>query len=268
MRVSLKALAPLSSLLALASCAATSAPMEPTSLARTTPLAAPAAAAVAAAPVSTAPAASPSPFVPSFTAEPAAAPQRGYYDYDRKPDGPTPPHQEGRYTRPVSGRATFHFGGRKLDDAFSPTEEPGVFGVGINSVGENRLGVEGGFQFGYDEETGAQVPGIGRADLELSQAEIYLGLRAELTDGPVRPYVGVGGTWINTETRVRNGGDTAREDSNDFGMYAQGGVEFDLTDTFFLGVNYRQTFDVNYEVDGTRFDGDYKQVTVSLGLSF
>ena len=134
--------------------------------------------------------------------------------------------------------------------------------------GENRLGVEGGFQFGYDEETGAQVPGIGRADLELSQAEIYLGLRAELTDGPVRFFIVLGCTVIYTETRVRNGGDTGRQDSNDFGMYAQGGLEFDLTDTFFLGVNYRQTFDLSYDVDGTRFDGDYRQVTVSLGLSF
>ncbi|MEM6673855.1 MAG: outer membrane beta-barrel protein [Planctomycetota bacterium] len=213
-------------------------------------------------------AAAPTSYVPAFAPEPLAAPQRGYYDRDRRPDGPTAPHEEGRYTRPVSGRATFHFGGRRLDDSFKPTEEPGVFGVSINSVGSNRLGVEGGFQFAYDEERDVQIAGLGRSDLELSQAEIFLGLRAELTDGPVRPYLGVGGTWINTETRVRNGGDTGRQDSNDFGMYAQGGLEFDLTDTFFLGVNYRQTFDLSYDVDGTRFDGDYRQVTVSLGLSF
>jgi len=238
MRVSTKALAPLSclfSLLALASCTAT------------------------ASHVPVAPA-----YIPLPASAPGATAQRGNYDRDGGLQGTVPPHERGRYSEPKTARASLQFGGRELDEAFEPTAEPGVFGMAMNSVGANRLGVEGGFLFAYDEEQGV----LGFGDLELSQTEFYLGLRAELTRGPVRPYVGIGGTWISTETRVRSGGFTATEDDSDFGMYAQGGVEFDLTESFFISIAYRQTVDLTYTVDGTDFDADYGQVTIGLGISF
>ncbi|MEM6675575.1 MAG: outer membrane beta-barrel protein [Planctomycetota bacterium] len=250
MRVSTKALAP-AFLSLLAACATTTSPVPPVPLASVSPVVTPPAASLA-----PAPAASPVSF--SF-----APPQQGNYDTV------TPPHERGNYTEAKTGRVSFLLGARELDEAFEPAEDPAVFGMEFNTVKQGGgLGFETGFLIGYDEADDIALGGGDVGDLETAQAELYAGLRLELGEGPIRPYIGGGGTWVSTETTVRIGALRASEDDSDFGAYAHAGIQADLTDNFFVGIDYRQTFDIDYEVDGEEFDGEYGQLTLVLGISF
>lgn len=245
MRVSTKALAPLSSLLLLASCAATAAP-PPVAIHAPRPLAA------------SSPAAVPASLPASYSAA-----QQGNYDR------PAPPHVEGSYSQPKTGRLAFHFGRRELDEAFAPAEDPFAFAMEFSNVPTHGgIGFEFGFQFGYDEAENQNLPLIGNADLETSQGELYAGLRAELTDGPVRPYVGFGGTWIRTDTSIEVGNLVSEEDDSDFGWYGHAGIQADLSEGFFIGFDYRRVFDTEYTIDSVDFDGDYEQIAFTLGMSF
>jgi len=175
----------------------------------------------------------------------------------------------GDYSRRPTGRLTFTFGGRTLDDAFAPTEEPFVFGVELSQVRPDAaVGYEVGFTFGQDSQGGAPLSGGGFGDLELLQSEFHAGLRTEIGDGPVHPYLGAGATWITNDTRVRTGGLEARESDGDLGAYAHAGLLLDLSRTVHVTLDGRAIFGTEYTVDGSSFDSDYAQVTLGVGFNF
>ncbi|MEL6715079.1 MAG: outer membrane beta-barrel protein, partial [Planctomycetota bacterium] len=164
-------------------------------------------------------------------------------------------NERGQYAPPPEARLQVLLGGRSLDDeGFEPTDSPGVIGFEFSQVpSPGGLGFEFGVNFGFDEENDVSVPGIGVADLELTQAEIYAGARAEFGQGAVRPYIGGGGTLISTTTRVQQGFLEREEDDTTLGAYLHGGIQADLNDNFFLGIDYRRVFGGEYEVGGEDF---------------
>lgn len=174
----------------------------------------------------------------------------------------------GDYTVNPTGRLTFSFGQRWLDGAFAPTDEPTAFGVEFSQVREEApLGYELGFAFGDDRQRGVALSGGGTGNLDLLQSEVYAGVRASTSRGTLRPYVGAGATWLNNDTRVTSGGLEARESDGDLGGYAHAGLLLERMGVH-LSLDYRMTFWADYEVDGARFDSDYAQVTLGVGVSF
>ena len=221
----------------------------------------------------------------SYRADPGPPP-RSSQEYDpRGYDDPAPYEgsQYGRYGNDwergrgthesydpgPSGRLSVLLGRRNLEeDDFEPTDEPGILGLEFSQVpAPGSLGFEFGLAFGYDEDDGVSVPGVGTADLELAQAEIYAGVRTEFGHGNVRPYIGGGGTFMSTTTKVTQGFSEAEEDDGTFGFYLHGGIQADINRTFFIGVDYRHVFGSDYEVNGSDFDSDYDQLAIVLGFN-
>lgn len=175
----------------------------------------------------------------------------------------------GDYTPPARGRFSALFGKRSIDeDAFTPTDSPGVFAVEYSQVpGQGGLGFEFGLGLGFDDEDGAILPNNSIADRELRQAELYAGLRAEFRAGPVRPYIGGGGTFLSTTTTIRQGFLQAEEDDSVLGAYLHGGIQADLNDLLFLGLDYRYVFAEDYEFGSSSLTADYDQVSLVIGFN-
>ena len=190
------------------------------------------------------------------------------YGYD---DGEYDPRYDdrGNYSPRPSARLQLLLGRRDLDDSgFEPTDEPGILGFEFSQVPEvGGLGFEFGINFGYDDDDNVFVPGVGNADLELAQAEIYAGMRAEFGQGNVRPYIGGGGAFMSTTTTVKQGFLEAEEDDSTLGAYIHGGIQVDINEAFFLGLDYRHMFGSEYEVGGVDYDSDYDQIAFTLGFN-
>ena len=104
-------------------------------------------------------------------------------------------------------------------------------------------------------------------DVERYMAEIYAGIRTEFSTSNFRPYLGGGGVLLSvTERRGQFFG--TRDDDGAAGGYVHGGIEYDLNEIFFLGVDFRQVFATDVELFGEDFDTDYRQLALTLGISF
>lgn len=175
----------------------------------------------------------------------------------------------GNYTPPPRGRFSVLLGGRTIDEAaFAPTDSPGVFAVEYGQIPHRgNLGFEFGLGLGFDEENGVVLPDSTIADLELRQAEFYAGMRAEFATGPVRPYIGGGATFLSTTTTIRQGFLQAEQDDSVLGGYLHGGIQADVNDVVFLGLDYRHVFAGDYDFGGSSFAADYDQVSLVLGFT-
>ena len=175
----------------------------------------------------------------------------------------------GNYTPPARGRFSLLLGGRSIDEgAFEPTDSPGVFAVEYGQIPHRgNLGFEFGLGLGFDEENGVVLPDSTIADLELRQAEFYAGMRAEFATGPVRPYIGGGATFLSTTTTIRQGFLQAEQDDSVLGGYLHGGIQADVNDVFFLGLDYRHVFAGDHDFGGSSFASDYDQVSLVLGFT-
>lgn len=176
----------------------------------------------------------------------------------------------GYYTPPPTGRLSLLLGGRSLsDDDFQPTDAPGIFGIEYSQVPDlGGLGFEFGVQFGFASEDGVQLSNNSVANIELQQAELYAGVRAELGKGAIRPYVGGGGTFLSTTTRVEQGFLATESDDSVLGAYLHAGLQADLTRNLFIGVDYRHIFAGDYEINGGEVSSEYDQIAAVLGFSF
>ncbi len=205
--------------------------------------------------------------------------QDRYNDGDYGPDDPRSFEQgryadSGHYSRRPTARVGIHLGGRQLETLdFEPTDELGVFGVDFVQVRPpGNLGLEFGLMFAYDEENNVTLPNSSVGDLELSQAEIYVGARSEFGDGPIRPYIGGGGTLLSATRTLSQGFTEADDDDTTVGVYLHGGIQADINEVFSIGIDYRHVFGRDFEFDGaggTSFDvdSDYDQLTFVLGFN-
>lgn len=193
----------------------------------------------------------------------------GYYRGDQAGPNRAPETYPGEYRPAAQGRLSVLLGRRNLDDpSFEPTDEPGIVAIEFSQVpAPGTLGFEFGLAFGYDKDNDVFVPGAGLNDLEVSQAEIYAGVRAEFGQSNVRPYIGGGGTFMSTTTTVTQGFSEFEEDDNALGLYIHGGIQVDLNEAFYLGIDYRHVFGADYDVNGTEVDSDYDQLAFVLGFN-
>lgn len=158
-------------------------------------------------------------------------------------------------------RVTVYLGQRSLDEGdWAPVEDQATFGVEFaREPAGSTIGWEIGLLGSADETT---VAGF---DVEATTGELYGGVRKTFGSGVARPYVGGGLSFINAEVDVSGLGSF---DDSSPAAYAHAGISFDVTPSFFLGLDLRLLLGSDMTIGGISGDADYTQLAVHLGWAF
>lgn len=124
---------------------------------------------------------------------------------------------------------------------------------------EGPFGMEVGALLGVrsDEVNGEGVQGLGK--------EFYAGLRKSVTLGPIRPYVGAGGTWIRYDLE---GPGSVEEGDASGAWYVRGGVALPLDVASHVALDVRTVFGTSLDFDAFDASGDYVQLALIAGFDF
>jgi len=158
-------------------------------------------------------------------------------------------------------RITLYLGQRNLDeDDYTPVDEQSVFGVEyVREAPGSVIGWEIGLMGSYDEDR------VGGFDVEGSTGELYGGVHKTFLTGVVRPYLGAGISFINSEVEVVGLG---KDDDDSVAGYAHLGVLFQVSALFSLGLDARALFGSDMQIAGVSTDADYGQLALILGFAF
>ena len=156
----------------------------------------------------------------------------------------------------------FSAGTRSLESAdWAPLDEQTSFGVEWAYEGpDSMFGYELALHIASDD---GDVLGI---DTEVNTDELSAGLRKTLgdPDSGMRPYIGAGISFLDQEVSAL--GLSISDDA--IAPYAHIGVNFDVTESLFVGVDLRSVFGAEFEDFVTDPSGDYVQFAVTLGFGF
>lgn len=158
-------------------------------------------------------------------------------------------------------RIALYLGQRNLDeDDWSPVDEQGTAGLEyVRETPGSPVGFEVGLMGSTDD---GEVAGV---DVTGSTGELYAGIRKTFGEDVVRPYVGLGLSYISAKVEADGFDD---EDDSSLAGYVHGGIDFDVTDSFFLGIDLRFLFASDIELAGVDGDADYAQLALRLGFAF
>ena len=161
-----------------------------------------------------------------------------------------------------STHLAFTAGTRSLEEVdWAPLDEQTSFGVEWAHEKPNSMfGFEFGLQIASDD---GRVLGI---DTEVNTDEVSAGLRKTLGDpeSGMRPYIGAGIALLDQEVSAL--GLSISDDT--FAPYAHVGVNFDITESLFVGVDLRSVFGAEFGDFVTDPSGDYVQFGITLGFGF
>ena len=161
---------------------------------------------------------------------------------------------------PYENRFALYLGQRSLDeDDWEPVEDQLTLGFDYShEAAGSAIGFEVGlFASGDDEE-------VAGADVEGPTLELSAGIRKTFAEGSrIRPYLGAGVAVINAEAEV--GGS---DDDTSLAGYAHGGLGYQISDTFVIGVDLRVLFGSDLEIAGVDTDADYGQLALVLAVAF
>lgn len=140
---------------------------------------------------------------------------------------------------------------------------------------DDWVGGEAGFNFAMDDDEGVYVDpeqGNTKIKTDMVLVELYGGLhRTFLRESFVRPYVGAGASvfWVQADQVIKpTQGDRSSDEEDEFafGLYAHGGVSFQVGRNFQLGVDVRVVGLTDVDVlTGPSGDVDYHQISFFLG---
>ncbi len=164
------------------------------------------------------------------------------------------------------GRTSLLFGGRSLNSDFDPADGHAVLGIDINvREPSGILGFEGGYTYAWGDGDGRLGGGAaGRA--ESTVHELWAGGRWTFDPSVLgaRPYVGVGLSVLRGSFDVSALGSTSSDSSWALGVYAHGGLFWDIGDNWSAGVDLRALLSSPSSLqDDASFD--YVQGGVSIG---
>ena len=158
-------------------------------------------------------------------------------------------------------RVSIYLGQRGFDeDDYAPVEDQATFGFEFahETVG-SAVGFEVGLLGSSDESSAAGF------DVEGSSGELYAGVRKTFGEGVARPYLGGGLSFIHSEFEVSGFGS---DDDQSAALYVHGGVLFDVSESFFVGLDLRLLLGSDLEIAGVETDADYSQFALVAGVSF
>jgi hypothetical protein len=158
-------------------------------------------------------------------------------------------------------RIALYLGQRSLDKGdWEPVEDQPTIGLEfVHETADFPVGFEVGLMGSSDDDN------VGGVDLTGSTGELYGGVRKTFGSDVVRPYVGAGLSYIDAKIEASGFGD---EDDSSIAGYIHGGVDFDITESFFLGVDLRFLFGSDLNIAGFDTDADYTQLALRLGWAF
>lgn len=150
-----------------------------------------------------------------------------------------------------------------FDDEYEPFDRQLSIGWSMNMHRETSgLGYEVGAQFMGDQ---GEVQSI---DASIGALELYGGPRYEWVLQKVNPYIAGGLSLLASELEGELGGLSASDDDSTFGAYVGGGVDFDITETVFMGLGGRFTVGHEPQFFGSELDGDFLQFFLRVGATF
>jgi opacity protein-like surface antigen len=172
-----------------------------------------------------------------------------------------PATAEGAPSESKPNRIALYLGQRSFDeDDYAPVEDQFTFGLEFaQEYRDSPVGWEIGLMGSADESS------VGGFDVEGSTGEIYGGVRKSFGSERIRPYVGAGVSFINSDFEVVGVGS---DDDSSVGAYAHGGVAFEITPSFLLGLDLRGLFGTDIEIAGFQTDADYLQFAIFAGFGF
>jgi hypothetical protein len=151
------------------------------------------------------------------------------------PLAPTP-----QFHGAVEVRTSVLFGVSRLDDDFEPAEEHTLLGLVFDAREPGRTI---GFEFGYLQTFGDGTASIGAntAKADACVHELFFGARWTFDpfDGPVRPYLGTGVSVLRGEFEAEALGLSNGESGWAWGLYGHGGLEWNFTTGWAVGVDLR-----------------------------
>lgn len=160
-------------------------------------------------------------------------------------------------------RHAAQLGVSRYGDDYEPLDRNVTLGWSMNQhKEESGLGYEVGAQFGGASDD------IGGVDADLRTFEVYGGPRFEWALDGVNPYVSGGLSALVSDLEGSLGGASVSDDDTTLGLYLGAGVDFDVTDSFFLGLGLRGVFGHEPEAFGFEADGDFVQGFLRLGATF
>lgn len=188
---------------------------------------------------------------------------------------PAPLASPAQSVGPRDQRIEIVLGQRDLGDDFEPVDEQFTVGLDYSRMfGDGRFAWSVGASYSNDEKIVNGVPnqtlgpaGVGQFfDITGTLIQADVGARVFLTapDARVRPYVGAGLAFVQVQTEVNS----SSGDDNSFGGLLRGGVDFQLTESLFLGLEARSLLGTDFDINGNNVDTDYTQFGAVLGFAF
>ena len=166
----------------------------------------------------------------------------------------------------LAGRRSLEDDGLTDDIGLDNLQEPPAAGIEFStSPADWPVGFETGLQGAIEEDD--PQPGV---EVEGRLLEVYAGLRKDFHVGKMLvPYLGAGVSVIMTEVEVDSTTSGSFDDDDTSpGIYAHGGLLFDISRAFHLGFDVRTLQGTDVEVLDLDGDVDYWQFAVVLGFGF
>ena len=149
------------------------------------------------------------------------------------------------------------------DDIFGRVDSEFAFGLEYAQEISDGLGFEVGGLGSLSTDNGI----AGNPDVTGAAAEIYGGARYWFKgDRRWTPYVGAGLSAIMAGVDNDEGGQVADDQDFTLGVYAHGGVQYDMTDALFLSADVRTLLGTDLDLETISGDADYWQFLLGLGF--
>lgn len=149
------------------------------------------------------------------------------------------------------------------DDIFGRVDTEFAFGLEYAREVSDGLGFEVGGLGSISTDNGI----AGNPDVTGAAAEIYGGARYWFKgDRRWTPYVGGGLAAIMAGVDNDEGGQVADDQDFSLGLYAHGGLQYELTDTLYLDADVRALFGTDLELETISGDADYVQFLLGIGF--
>jgi len=171
-----------------------------------------------------------------------------------EPGGIPPPPPEHQFSLSFGQR---HF--TDDDNFWEPNEDQGMFAFEFAEESSARaIGWEVGFAGSGDESTLAGTKWTGQT------GEIYAGLRKSFGSDSVRPYLGGGLSFLRAQWESAG----FEDDDTTLAAYGHAGIDFLVSQTFFIGLDVRVLFGSDITIGPLDGDADYNQAALRFGWRF
>jgi len=140
-------------------------------------------------------------------------------------------------------RTSLYFGLRLLDDDFEPADEQTLLGIAMDV---HEVDSMTSFEVGYFRSIGdgKQTIGANSIDVDSCVHELWVGARwtYDPWSGSLKPYVGVGLSVLRAEYETEGLGESDSNKGWAVGAYAHGGIEWEFTDGWSVGLDLRTLY--------------------------